>query len=116
MRPVDADAFMAQYLAMVQTLPRAGGAIAHAFRARVSASQPSTEAWLRPTRIKRSRLGTAPQLASTLTDLTLRDMGSNAWALEMAHRGRQQSVTRQPALPLVWHCRFWESTHHPWRL
>ena len=68
-QPVDAGAFMAQYLAMVQTLPRAGGAIAAARlpEPRGIASQPSvTEAWTSgPPESSEADWVQAPQLVSS---------------------------------------------------
>ena len=112
-RPVNADAFMAQYLAMVQTLPRAGGAIAAARlpEPRVSASQPSAnEAWASgPPESNEADWVRAPQLASTLTDLTLRDMGSNAWALgDGRTEGTNSLLLANPHYPWYGIARFWE--------
>ena len=112
-RPVNADAFMAQYLTLVQTLPRASSAIAAARlpEPRVSASQPSAaEVWAsRPPESSEADWVRAPQLTSTLTDLTLRDMGSNAWALG---DGRTQSANSlllaNPHYPWYGIARFWE--------
>ena len=112
-RPVNADAFMAQYSTMVQTLPRAGAAIAAARlpEPRVSTSQPSaTEAWTSGApESSEADWVRVPQLASTLTDLTLRDMGSNAWALgDGRTEGANSLLLANPHYPWYGIARFWE--------
>ena len=50
-----------------------------------------------------------PQLASTLTDLTLRDMGSNAWALgDGRTEGANSLLLANPHYPWYGIARFWE--------
>ena len=50
-----------------------------------------------------------PQLASTLSDLTLRDMGSNAWALgDGRTEGANSLLLANPHYPWYGIARFWE--------
>ena len=112
-RPVSAEAFMAQYLTLVQTLPRASGAIAAAGLPEPVASEISLSAHDAPA-VKTPRLQDVktlpvPQLASTLTDLTLRDMGSNAWALgDGRTEGANSLLLANPHYPWYGIARFWE--------
>ena len=112
-RPVSAEAFMAQYLTLVQTLPRASGAIAAAGLPEPAASAPSLSAADAPAvKASESRSAEAmpvPQLASTLSDLTLRDMGSNAWALgDGRTEGANSLLLANPHYPWYGIARFWE--------
>ena len=112
-RPVSAEAFMAQYLTLVQTLPRASGAIAAAGLPEPAASAPSLSAADAPAvKEPESRSAQAmpvPQLASTLSDLTLRDMGSNAWALgDGRTEGANSLLLANPHYPWYGIARFWE--------
>ena len=112
-RPVTAEAFMAQYLTLVQTLPRASGAIAAASLPEPVASETSPSAVESSTvKAPDSRSAEAmsvPQLASTLTDLTLRDMGSNAWALgDGRTEGANSLLLANPHYPWYGIARFWE--------
>ena len=112
-RPVNADAFMAQYLTLVQTLPRASGAIAAARLPvpQLSASQPYAAEALasRPPESSEGDWGHAPQLTNTLTDLALRDMGSNAWALgDGRTEGANSLLLANPHYPWYGIARFWE--------
>ena len=112
-RLVSAEAFMAQYLTLVQTLPRASGAIAAAGLPEPVASEISLSAHDSPA-VKAPRLQDVktlpvPQLASTLTDLTLRDMGSNAWALgDGRTEGANSLLLANPHYPWYGIARFWE--------
>jgi hypothetical protein len=62
---------MAQYVTLVYTLPRIAGAI--------TAAAPPTPQVEASAAI--AALAIAPPLRDTLTDMKLRDMGSNAWAI-----------------------------------
>ncbi len=96
-RPVAPAEFMAQYLSLVQSLPRVGGAIA-------SASLPDATA-----SSEVAAVIAAPTLAMTLTDLKLRDMGSNAWALADARTEDANSLLlANPHYPWYGIARFWE--------
>ena len=53
--------------------------------------------------IRIAALDEAPALDDTLTDMKLRDMGSNAWAIGAALGERKRIIARKPALPLVRH-------------
>jgi acyl-homoserine-lactone acylase len=112
-RPVSAEAFMAQYLTLVQTLPRASGAIAAAGLPEPAAGAPSLSAADAPAvKAPESRSVEAmpvPKLASTLSDLTLRGMGSNAWALgDGRTEGANSLLLANPHYPWYGIARFWE--------
>ena len=82
MRPVTANEFMAQYVTLVHTLPRIAGAIVAAappVKTLSFQSPPPSEPDTRNIHI--AALRSAPSLSNTLTDMKLRDMGSNAWAI-----------------------------------
>lgn len=98
-KPVRPNEFMAQYLSLVQTLPLVGGAI-------VAAKLP--DAGAEP--VAHSGTGfAAPELAATLTDLKLRDMGSNAWALASSRtEGGNSLLLANPHYPWYGIARFWE--------
>ncbi len=113
MRPVSAEAFMAQYLTLVQTLPRASDAIGAAGLPKPVASEASLSATeasaLKATRPRYAETMPVPQLASTLSDLTLRDMGSNAWALgDGRTEGANSLLLANPHYPWYGIARFWE--------
>ncbi len=112
-RPVSAKEFMAQYLTLVQTLPRASGAIAAAGLPEPAAGDTSlsvTEASaMKAPRPRDAEAMPVPQLASTLADLTLRDMGSNAWALgDGRTEGANSLLLANPHYPWYGIARFWE--------
>ena len=112
-RPVSAEAFMAQYLTLVQTLPRASGANAAAGLPEPVASEPSFLApevsAVKALRSRDAETMAVPQLASALTDLTLRDMGSNAWALgDGRTEGANSLLLANPHYPWYGIARFWE--------
>ena len=112
-RPVSAEAFMAQYLTLVQTLPRASGAIAAAglpepVASAMSLSTPEPPA-VKALQIQDVETLPVSQLVSTLTDLTLRDMGSNAWALgDGRTEGANSLLLANPHYPWYGIARFWE--------
>lgn len=104
-RPVEPSAFMAQYLSLVQTLPRVGGAL-------VASTLPAAEFESTASRNEHPQTEVAlstPALESTLTDLSLRDMGSNAWALAgtRTENGRGLLLAN-PHYPWYGTARFWE--------
>ena len=113
-RPVSAEAFMAQYLTLVQTLPRASGAIAAAglpepVASAMSLSTPEPPA-VKALQIQDVETLPVSQLVSTLTDLTLRDMGSNAWALgDGRTEGANSLLLANPHYPWYGIARFWGS-------
>ena len=72
-RPVEASEFMAQYITLVYSLPRAATAIAAAKLPAASDSMADFD--------ETPASQFSSDLYATLTDLKLRDMGSNAWAL-----------------------------------
>ena len=80
-RAATAEEFMAQYLMLLQTLPRVAQAI-------TAAAPPTEQAQAQP-----DRAATSTALAATLGALELRGMGSNAWAL-----GRQRTENQRGAL------------------
>ena len=100
-RPVEASEFMAQYITLVYSLPRAATAIA-------AAKLPVTTGSI-------AEVDEAPtskfssDLYATLTDLKLRDMGSNAWALasNRTENGRGLLLAN-PHYPWYGIARFWE--------
>ena len=99
--PVTPEAFMTQYLTLVQTLPRVSGAL---LAAGLPAAQDAVAAMdsqiMPPAR---------DTLEQTLTDLRLRGMGSNAWALagERTENGRGLLLAN-PHYPWYGIARFWE--------
>jgi len=98
-RPVRADEFMAQYLMLVQTLPRVPQAITGA-----ALPDPSQAV----TGIETPRPA-VPALASTLDGLALRGMGSNAWALAGARTENGRGLLlANPHYPWYGIARFWE--------
>ena len=88
-RAATAEEFMAQYLMLLQTLPRVAQAI-------TAAAPPTEQAQAQP-----DRAATSTALAATLGALELRGMGSNAWAL-----GRQRTENQRGALLA--------NPHYPW--
>ena len=95
-RPVTATEFMAQYVTLVYTLPRIAGAI--------TAAAPQAE-----TSPAIAALEVAPPLGDTLTEMKLRDMGSNAWAIasERSENGKGLLLAN-PHYPWYGIARFWE--------
>ena len=100
-RPVEASEFMAQYITLVYSLPRAATAIA---AAKLPAANDSTAAIDESPAFQFSS-----DLYATLTDLKLRDMGSNAWALasNRTENGRGLLLAN-PHYPWYGIARFWE--------
>ncbi|MEC8158782.1 MAG: penicillin acylase family protein [Pseudomonadota bacterium] len=98
-RPVTAAEFMAQYVTLVYTLPRIAGAITAA-----APPAPQTEM-----SAAIAALEVAPPLRDTLSDMKLRDMGSNAWAIasERSENGRGLLLAN-PHYPWYGISRFWE--------
>ncbi len=98
-RPVTATEFMAQYVTLVYTLPRIAGAI-------TAAAPPDSQA---ETSTGIAALEVAPPLRDTLTDMKLRDMGSNAWAIasERSENGNGLLLAN-PHYPWYGIARFWE--------
>ena len=98
-RPVTATEFMAQYVTLVYTLPRIAGAITAA-----APPAPQTEM-----SAAIDALELAPPLRDTLTDMKLRDMGSNAWAIasERSENGKGLLLAN-PHYPWYGIARFWE--------
>ena len=98
-RPVTATEFMAQYVTLVYTLPRIAGAI--------TAAAPPSPQLAASTTI--AALEIAPPLRDTLTDMKLRDMGSNAWAIasERSENGKGLLLAN-PHYPWYGIARFWE--------
>ena len=98
-RPVGADEFMAQYLMLIHTLPRVAGAI-------TAASIPETSS------LDNTAVATGfetPEFALTLSELELRDMGSNAWALAGARTENGRGLLlANPHYPWYGSARFWE--------
>jgi acyl-homoserine-lactone acylase len=98
-RPVTATEFMAQYVTLVYTLPRIAGAIT---AATPPASPPEKSAAI-------AALGTAPPLRDTLTEMKLRDMGSNAWAIASKRSENGKGLLlANPHYPWYGIARFWE--------
>ncbi len=98
-RPVTATEFMAQYVTLVYTLPRIAGAIT---AATPPASPPEKIAAI-------AALGTAPPLRDTLTEMKLRDMGSNAWAIASKRSENGKGLLlANPHYPWYGIARFWE--------
>lgn len=98
-RPVTAREFMAQYVTLVYTLPRIAGAI-------TAAAPPTPQVEVSATI---AALTVAPPLRDTLTDMKLRDMGSNAWAIasERSENGKGLLLAN-PHYPWYGIARFWE--------
>jgi acyl-homoserine-lactone acylase len=98
-RPVTATEFMAQYVTLVYTLPRIAGAI-------TAAAPPAPQAETSPAI---AALEVAPPLGDTLTEMKLRDMGSNAWAIasERSENGKGLLLAN-PHYPWYGIARFWE--------
>ena len=88
-RPATAEEFMAQYLMLLQTLPRVAQAI-------TAAALPAQQA-----QAQLDLAATGTSLTATLSALELRGMGSNAWAL-----GRQRTENQRGALLA--------NPHYPW--
>ena len=126
-RPASAEEFMAQYVTLVYTLPRIAGAITAAAPPSAepstaaatdmtskpeasifAASEHSSTAFLRGD-ILIAALDEAPSLEDTLTDMKLRDMGSNAWAIgaNRSENGRGLLLAN-PHYPWYGIARFWE--------
>jgi len=87
---------MAQYVTLVYTLPRIAGAITAA------APQAETSPAIAAREV-------APPLGDTLTEMKLRDMGSNAWAIasERSENGKGLLLAN-PHYPWYGIARFWE--------
>lgn len=98
-RPVTSSEFMAQYVTLVYTLPRIAGAI-------TAAAPPTTQA---DTNAVIAALDVAPALLDTLTEMKLRDMGSNAWAIasDRSENGKGLLLAN-PHYPWYGIARFWE--------
>ena len=98
-RPVTATEFMAQYVTLVYTLPRIASAI-------TAAAPPAPQAETSPAI---AALEVAPPLGDTLTEMKLRDMGSNAWAIasERSENGKGLLLAN-PHYPWYGIARFWE--------
>ncbi|MEM9760705.1 MAG: penicillin acylase family protein, partial [Pseudomonadota bacterium] len=97
---------MAQYLSLVQSLPRAGGAIASVTLpdARADAVASTISPLSSP-----DLATTSPDLATTLRGLELRGMGSNAWALASSRTQNGKSLLlANPHYPWYGIARFWE--------
>lgn len=112
-RPVKAEAFMAQYLALVQTLPQASDAIATANLPepadRMTSLSVAEASAMKAPRPRDAEALPVTQLASTLTDLALRGMGSNAWALgDGRTEGANSLLLANPHYPWYGIARFWE--------
>lgn len=126
-QPATAEDFMAQYVTLVYTLPRIAGAITAAappsIEASVATATHQTSAFAPDASVDSeqsavsSRLGgnriaaldQAPSLNETLTDIKLRDMGSNAWAIG-ANRSENGKglLLANPHYPWYGIARFWE--------
>ena len=100
-RPVEASEFMAQYITLVYSLPRAATAIAAAKLPAASDSMADFD--------ETPASQFSSDLYATLTDLKLRDMGSNAWALasNRTENGRGLLLAN-PHYPWYGIARFWE--------
>ena len=109
-RPVTANEFMAQYVTLVHTLPRIAGAIAAAAPpAKTLSFQAPSPGGPDARNIHIAALRSAPSLSDTLTDMKLRDMGSNAWAIaaERSENGKGLLLAN-PHYPWYGIARFWE--------
>lgn len=103
--PVQPDAFMAQYVMLVHTLPRVAKAIAGA-----RLPEANTTAAIEPSILGVERQPTQPNLAlAQLEGLQLEGMGSNAWALaaNRSENGRGLLLAN-PHYPWYGIARFWE--------
>jgi len=100
-RPVEASEFMAQYITLVYSLPRAATAIAAAKLPLANDSMAAID--------DSPGFQFSSDLFATLTDLKLRDMGSNAWALasNRTENGRGLLLAN-PHYPWYGIARFWE--------
>ena len=100
-RPVAASEFMAQYITLVYSLPRAATAIAAAKLPLANDSMAAID--------DSPAFQFSSDLYATLTDLKLRDMGSNAWALasNRTENGRGLLLAN-PHYPWYGIARFWE--------
>ena len=97
-RPVTPEEFMAQYLVLVQTLPRVATAL-------VGARLPNSPA----KDAVASMTAPAPSVMDTLDGLALSDMGSNAWALAGARTENGKGMLlANPHYPWYGTARFWE--------
>ena len=96
-RAATAEEFMAQYLMLLQTLPRVAQAI-------IAAAPPAPQA-----QAQFEQAATAASLAATLSALELHGMGSNAWALGRQRTENQQGMLlANPHYPWYGIQRFWE--------
>ena len=96
-RAATADEFMAQYLMLLQTLPRVAQAI-------TAAALPTLQ-----TQAQAHHSESDTSLAATLSELELRDMGSNAWALGKQRTENQRgALLANPHYPWYGIQRFWE--------
>lgn len=100
-RPVAPEEFMAQYLTLVQTLPRVGSAL-------LAAGLPTTEESIAS--IEPIAPGLREDLLDqTLVNLRLEGMGSNAWALGKARTENGKGLLlANPHYPWYGIARFWE--------
>ena len=100
-RPAEASEFMAQYITLVYSLPRAATAIAAAKLPVGNDSMADID--------ETPASEFSSDLFATLTDLKLRDMGSNAWALagNRTENGRGLLLAN-PHYPWYGIARFWE--------
>ena len=126
-RPATAEEFMAQYVTLVYTLPRIAGAITAAAPPITESSAAATtsltsasaralfadsehgSAPINDRGIRIAALDEAPSTEDTLTDMKLRDMGSNAWAIG-ANRSENGKglLLANPHYPWYGIARFWE--------
>ena len=96
-RAATADEFMAQYLMLLQTLPRVAQAI-------TAAALPTLQ-----TQAQAHHSESDTSMAATLSDLELRGMGSNALALGKQRTENQRgALLANPHYPLYGIQRFWE--------
>jgi acyl-homoserine-lactone acylase len=96
-RAATADEFMAQYLMLLQTLPRVAQAI-------TAAALPTLQ-----TQARAHHSESDTSLAATLSELELRGMGSNAWALGKQRTENQRgALLANPHYPWYGIQRFWE--------
>ena len=96
-RAATAEEFMAQYLMLLQTLPRVAQAI-------TAAALPTLQ-----TQAQADHSESNTSLAATLSELELRGMGSNAWALGKQRTENQRgALLANPHYPWYGIQRFWE--------
>lgn len=125
-RTVSANEFMAQYVTLVYTLPRIAGAItAAAPPAAVSSVVAARSAAAAETighspkqlvlanasdsSLRVASLIEAPSVEETLTEMKLRDMGSNAWAIASNRSENGKGLLlANPHYPWYGIARFWE--------